>query len=197
MTPGFAELLKGAPLILLDRPDRAVSTGPTQFLHDLRRRAGQRAERAQQARVFVSPLFVFGWKHPSNPKRIGNGPTIRRERIDHPKPLQNIARTEFPSGHLAPAPRDNGERSASRLCAPTPLRKLARGLSFLNEADRKLIRCMWKKFCSSSPRRRLRRCRLPRRAPDSHRRRACSALCRMMTGRNVDRVIVPSVSGLR
>ena len=135
MTPGFAELLKGAPLILLDRPDRAVSTGPTQFLHDLRRRAGQRAERAQQARVFVSPLFVFGWKHPSNPKRIGNGPTIRRERIDHPKPLQNIARTEFPSGHLAPAPRDNGERSASRLCAPTPLRKLARGLSFLNEAD--------------------------------------------------------------
>ena len=97
----FGELLKDAPLILLDRPDRAVSTGPTQFLHDLRRRAGQRAERAQQARVFVSPFFVFGWKHPGNPKRVGNGPTVRRERIDHSKPLQNIARTEFPSGHFA------------------------------------------------------------------------------------------------
>jgi hypothetical protein len=107
----FGELLKNAPLILLHRLDRAVSTGPP-LLHDLRRRSGQRAERAQQARVFVSPFFVFGWKHPSNPKRVGNGPTVRRERIDHSKPLQNIARTEFPSGHLA-RPRDSGERSAS------------------------------------------------------------------------------------
>ena len=97
----FGEAPKDAALILLDRPDRAAGAGPTQFLRDLRWRAGQRAQGAQQARVFVSPSFVFGWKHPSNPKRVGYGPTVRRERIDHSKPLQNIARTEFPSGHFA------------------------------------------------------------------------------------------------
>jgi len=81
----FGELVRDPALILLDRPDRAARTGPTQFPHDLRRRACQRVERAQQAGVLVSPFFVFGWKHPGNPKRVGDGPTVRRKRIDHPK----------------------------------------------------------------------------------------------------------------
>ena len=91
---------------LLDCPDRAAGTGAARCLHDVRGRARQGAERAQQAGVFASPFFVVGRKHPGKPKRIGHGPTVRRERIDQLKPLQDLGRTEFLLCHFAPADSD-------------------------------------------------------------------------------------------
>ena len=79
-----------------------------QFLAELRRRARQRAERTKQPGVFASPFFVLGWTEPGNPKRVGDGLAIRRERIDRSKLLKDIARTEVSSGHF------QGSRNTAR-----------------------------------------------------------------------------------
>ena len=54
----------------------------------------------------LSPFFVVGRKHPGRPKRVGDGLTVRRERIDQLKPLQDLGRTEFLLCHFAPADSD-------------------------------------------------------------------------------------------
>jgi hypothetical protein len=80
-----AQLIETQRFVLLASADRAATTSTTQFLHDLGRRVSKRAECAQQARIFASPLFVFSWKHAGNPKRFDKGSAIPSEQIDHLK----------------------------------------------------------------------------------------------------------------
>ena len=80
----------------------AALTRTGRFPRRTRRRARKSAKRAQQTRVFAAPFFIFGREQPAKPKRIGEGLAVRRQRLNHLKPLHDLARTEFPSRHFSP-----------------------------------------------------------------------------------------------
>ena len=60
--------------------------------------------------------------HPGEQERVHDGLTLGRQRLDHPKPVHDLARTEFPPDHLRRS-ADSGPRrtyARSRLSGTSP-----------------------------------------------------------------------------
>ena len=74
-------------------------SGAARPLRGLRRRGQQRTQRPPQAAVFDPPTVVFGFAHPDRAKRFRHGQAVRRQRLDHLQPLDDLPRAELRPHH--------------------------------------------------------------------------------------------------
>jgi hypothetical protein len=112
-------------------------SGAARPLRGLRRGGQERTKRPPQAVVFEPPTIVFRFAHPDRAKRFGDWETVRRQRLDHLKPLDDLPRAELRTHHHHRHPRngrstpkasDRPPRSGTERCASPAIRKLASGL---------------------------------------------------------------------